>query len=286
MIEVVAELAQLREAYARQLRQERDALMADVAAGEVDLRSTESERANELEERAQLADATRMFEHLDERRKQRLEEIDRVLQRIALGTYGLCERCGAPIPVARLQALPTARVHVQCADDEGQGSPVGPEGANPPLAGEAATVHAAEQAQETPRGPGARLERMPPDIRDLSAEEVEAYVRERLAEDGRLALHELRVAYRDGVITLEGALPSEEQHQMVLQYVTDFAGIQEVVDRLVIDALLWEREDRTDRPADAKASSGTLSGAMEDLIESDQEDQDYEPPDGPVRVET
>jgi DnaK suppressor protein len=58
-----------------------------------------------------------MFVHLDERRKQRIEEIDRVLQRIALGTYGLCERCGEPIPIARLQALPTACVHVQCADD-------------------------------------------------------------------------------------------------------------------------------------------------------------------------
>jgi DnaK suppressor protein len=112
------EFARLREAYAQQLRQERDALVGELAAGEVDLRSTESERANELEERAQQADATRMFAHLDDRRKQRLEEIDLVLQRIALGTYGLCERCGAPIPVARLRALPTARVHVQCADDD------------------------------------------------------------------------------------------------------------------------------------------------------------------------
>ena len=96
-------------------------LLADVAEGEIDLRSIESERANEVEERAQQADAARMFAHLDERRKQRIEEIERVLQRIALGTYGLCERCGEPIPAARLRALPTARVHVQCADD-GQGA--------------------------------------------------------------------------------------------------------------------------------------------------------------------
>jgi DnaK suppressor protein len=179
------EFARLREAYAQQLRQERDALVGELAAGEVDLRSMESERANELEERAQQADATRMFAHLDDRRKQRLEEIDLVLQRIALGTYGLCERCGAPIPVAWLRALPTARVHVQCADDE-QGPPVSPGEANPLLGGEAATLHAAEQAEEAPdsREADARLERTPPDIRDLSGEEVEAYIRERLAEDG------------------------------------------------------------------------------------------------------
>src|SRR5919109_604825 len=125
------EFARLRDAYAQQLRQERDALLADVAEGEIELRSIESERANEVEERAQQADAARIFAHLDARREQRIEEIERVLQRIALGTYGLCERCGEPIPAARLRALPTARVHVQCAADEEQRSPVGPGGATP-----------------------------------------------------------------------------------------------------------------------------------------------------------
>ena len=40
----------------------------DVAEGEVDLRSMERERANEIEEQAQQADAARMLAHLDERR--------------------------------------------------------------------------------------------------------------------------------------------------------------------------------------------------------------------------
>jgi RNA polymerase-binding transcription factor len=269
------EFARLRDAYARQLRQERDALLVDVAEGEIDLRSMESDRANEVEERAQQADAARMFAHLDERRKQRLEEIDRVLQRIALGTYGLCERRGEPIPAARLRALPTARVHVQCADD-GQGpsldtSAETPLGAPRGSAGEGADDH---------------IERLPPDIRDLSDEEVEHYIREHLRDDGRVDAHELRITYRAGVITLEGTVPSEEQHQMVLQYVTDFARVQEVADRLVIDALVWEREDRPGPPTDEAPSSGTLAGAMEELIESDQESQPYDPPDGPVREET
>ena len=268
-------LAQLRDAYAHQLREERAALVRDVAEGEVDLRAMESERANELEERAQQADATRMFAHLDERRQQRLEEIDQVLQRMALGTYGLCERCGEPIPIARLRALPTARVHVQCADDE-QGPPLDP------------VEEAPVRARRGSGGAGAedRLERLPPDIRDLSDAEVEDYLREHLRDDGHVDTHELRLAYRAGVVTLDGALPSEEQHQVVRQYVTDFARVQEVVDRLVIEALLWEREDRTGPPADEEPSSGTLSGAMEALLESDQENRPYDPPDGPVREET
>ncbi|MCA1842818.1 MAG: TraR/DksA C4-type zinc finger protein [Actinobacteria bacterium] len=43
-----------------------------------------------------------------------VEEIDHALARIARGTYGQCERCGQPIPRARLKALPFARLCVAC----------------------------------------------------------------------------------------------------------------------------------------------------------------------------
>lgn len=41
-------------------------------------------------------------------------EIDRALQKIDDGTYGICEQCGDPIPEARLQALPFAALCVSC----------------------------------------------------------------------------------------------------------------------------------------------------------------------------
>ena len=41
-------------------------------------------------------------------------EIDRALQKIEDGTYGICEQCGATIPDARLQALPYAALCVTC----------------------------------------------------------------------------------------------------------------------------------------------------------------------------
>ncbi|MDE3203821.1 MAG: TraR/DksA C4-type zinc finger protein [Acidobacteriota bacterium] len=41
-------------------------------------------------------------------------EIDRALQKIEDGTYGVCERCGEAIPDARLQALPYAALCVTC----------------------------------------------------------------------------------------------------------------------------------------------------------------------------
>lgn len=282
------ELAHLRDQFAEQLRQERQALLEDVAEGEADLRAMESERASELEERAQDARATGMFARLDDRRKQKIEEIDRVLQRMALGTYGICERCGEPIPVARLRAMPTARTHVQCVNEEEQGPPVATEEEVSLSVGEAEALIAADQEGEPPEEIEVeeRPEHMPPDTAALSDEELEEYIREQLAEDGRVDLDELQITYRGGVMSLDGVLPSEEQHQIVLQYVTDFAGMQEVIDRLVINELLWEREDRTDMPEDRETSAGTLSGAMEDMVESDQEDRNYEPPAGPVQEKT
>ena len=41
-------------------------------------------------------------------------EIDRALQKIEDGTYGVCEQCGDHIPDARLQALPYAALCVSC----------------------------------------------------------------------------------------------------------------------------------------------------------------------------
>lgn len=43
-----------------------------------------------------------------------LYEIDQALKRIELGTYGICEMCGKPIPHARLEAIPFTRFTVDC----------------------------------------------------------------------------------------------------------------------------------------------------------------------------
>jgi DnaK suppressor protein len=43
-----------------------------------------------------------------------IDEIDRALEKIDAGTYGACERCGQPIPEARLEALPHAALCVAC----------------------------------------------------------------------------------------------------------------------------------------------------------------------------
>ncbi|MEX0869800.1 MAG: TraR/DksA C4-type zinc finger protein [Nitriliruptoraceae bacterium] len=43
-----------------------------------------------------------------------LEQIDDAVRRIDNGTYGTCERCGNPIELARLEALPYATLCMSC----------------------------------------------------------------------------------------------------------------------------------------------------------------------------
>ncbi len=44
-----------------------------------------------------------------------LSKVNHALERVASGDYGVCEICGQPIPVARLEALPYATTCVTCA---------------------------------------------------------------------------------------------------------------------------------------------------------------------------
>jgi DnaK suppressor protein len=44
-----------------------------------------------------------------------LTDVERALAKLEDGTYGLCDRCGRPIPVARLEARPWSSRCVDCA---------------------------------------------------------------------------------------------------------------------------------------------------------------------------
>jgi DnaK suppressor protein len=59
-------------------------------------------------ERSQVGALVRQARH-------HLEEIDAASDRLAAGTYGTCERCGARIGQERLEARPTARACIACA---------------------------------------------------------------------------------------------------------------------------------------------------------------------------
>lgn len=51
---------------------------------------------------------------LENRLKSLLAEVDRALQKIDTGTYGICDSCNTPIDPARLEALPQAILCLSC----------------------------------------------------------------------------------------------------------------------------------------------------------------------------
>jgi RNA polymerase-binding transcription factor DksA len=53
--------------------------------------------------------------------REQLAEIDAAEDRLAHGRCGLCETCGLPIALGRLEARPTARTCIACASDGARG---------------------------------------------------------------------------------------------------------------------------------------------------------------------
>lgn len=64
-------------------------------------------------------DASALFGHektvvLENQLKRDLKEIEKALIKIKKGTYGVCENCGKPIDVARLEVKPSAIYCLKC----------------------------------------------------------------------------------------------------------------------------------------------------------------------------
>ena len=64
-------------------------------------------------------DGTEAFEQaaslaLQRNQERLLAEVERALQKLEEGTYGLCERCGVEIDFARLKAIPYATYCIDC----------------------------------------------------------------------------------------------------------------------------------------------------------------------------
>ena len=256
------------------LRDQRKAVFATVAHVERDLAFIAEDRESELEERAQEERLARVAARLDDRGKLALEEIDAALRRIGDRRYGLCTSCHQPIPFARLRAVPAALHCIECADGSGE--------------------LVVEATAETP--PERPTSGLPADLGLLSDRELEQALWEEIGLDGRIDTQELRFACRKGTVHLRGSLPSEREHQELLRLLTDVMGIAAIDDRTAVNALSWEREDRS--PVSTTGSPDVLAGTSltirecdglpattEDVAESNEKDFELVAPVRPVADE-
>jgi DnaK suppressor protein len=93
-------------------------VVSRVAAVETELGALAEELDVELMDRAQEERLVTLLAALDEQERREAEEINAALERLAAGVYGICEACGQPIDVERLEALPSARRCAACQERE------------------------------------------------------------------------------------------------------------------------------------------------------------------------
>ena len=190
----------------------------------------------ETSQKESLADAAASLDEMEERE---VEALDRAIARIEVGEYPVCASCGRRISMRRLEAIPWTEYCGRCARQR---------------EGQASGAPGAEAA-----GPASSTDEGLPD-----AEEIEAIFDE-LREDGGVDTNELRIALREGSIHLEGVLPTEAQHQRLLEVIEDHLGLELLVDEIVINPLPWEREDRAPGVRTIEDVSAELMPEEEDL---------------------
>ncbi|MEA3088285.1 MAG: DnaK suppressor protein [Paraburkholderia sp.] len=110
----------LSDEFIAQQRQRLEALRRQLLGGEentiANQRTAEEEHgeeAEEFEDEAQGMAQSEINQALHDVNDQRVSDIERALEKIDEGTYGLSDASGEPIPKARLEAVPEAILTVE-----------------------------------------------------------------------------------------------------------------------------------------------------------------------------
>jgi DnaK suppressor protein len=90
------------------LREELVRIREGMAADEEDVGESEGDTTPDSGDMSQAMFTREMDASIGEQAERRLGEIDRALQKVEDGTYGLSDDSGEPIPRGRLEAVPEA----------------------------------------------------------------------------------------------------------------------------------------------------------------------------------
>jgi RNA polymerase-binding transcription factor DksA len=103
--------------FSRRLGEARRRLLRSVAMTDQELQGLSAPELEPGEEAARRAVA-QLLGGLEGRERRELEEIQAASARLATGSFGKCEGCGAAIPLFRLRAVPWARHCLACQKKE------------------------------------------------------------------------------------------------------------------------------------------------------------------------
>ena len=206
------------------------------------------EPEKELEETASKESLSRELAQLDDRGQADLQAIDQALTKMEDGTYGRCEACRRFISIKRLQLVPWARYCVQCA-----------------------------AARENFSAGGLKSTPVALDKEALTDDEMQEIIQDALQEDGRVEMEELDISCEDGVVYLNGVLPSDSAHEILLEIINDTLDFNETVDNIQIDRQPWERRERTPAPAPGKLDKDVMMEGEDEEVDAYTSLSDNEP---------
>ena len=104
----------LVQEFVRRLDEARREVFRTVATADEELATLEAHQAGSAIEDVPKDAAAAILSRLEGQEKHELDEIAAARARLGAGTYGACEECHRPIPLARLRAMPAARHCVVC----------------------------------------------------------------------------------------------------------------------------------------------------------------------------
>ncbi len=108
------------------LLQRREEIFRRVQNLQSGMREVSQEPQPEIVEKGQQQEFIESYEPIDEQELAEVREIDAAINRIADGTYGICENCGSQIPAKRLYALPWTRLCLDCSEERDRENQLNP----------------------------------------------------------------------------------------------------------------------------------------------------------------
>lgn len=176
----------------------------------------------EFEERATQERLAAPFAEFDERIVIELQRIEKALQKMETGQYGICETCGLEISLQRLQAVPAAEQCMQCASGK--------------------TVAQRDREEEFEQSPQSGT--LSDELEGLDDTQLAAQVMDKVRAAGITSPEELTISSENHVVLLGGFLPDEKSHHALLEYLKDTLSIRDIEDHIIIDRILWENRSR------------------------------------------
>jgi DnaK suppressor protein len=96
------------------LLKERERIIGDVRQMDESSKEMGQDGIQDIGDEAATVYNKQILLTLNENERMRLRDLDEALDRIESGTYGICEECGDPVGLKRLEVRPVAKYCVPC----------------------------------------------------------------------------------------------------------------------------------------------------------------------------